>query len=437
MARIASGVGLIPEQDWELPDLAASPFGTDPTRRVDRLRERQAGRLGGAADLVGGVVRAARRRPRRRATRSTGRGDTVDRYVDAHPGRDDADGDEPGRQRRDRRLAGRPSRGTTAPGNTVDVARRRTSTRTRHDDRVDDRGAGRLVQRRRAGHRRDDACSTSSPSSPSGATAHAKRTVVFDFVAGHAAARRRPTRTATTTGRATTPTRPRATSTRARSTCSASRSSTRAERHLPRADARPDADVRQPARRAARRRLRARSRRATPTSTAAASSRDAQLHDRAGRRVEPADRGAGLRPALRSTRSGATLGTVGDHGQRDLALHHVHASRRPRSAQPGPGWALHRRPHRPGRLQRRPGARLPADAAGLPVRRLRDRERRPALHRRPGTRAEGDRRDHAGRRRSQSDRARLHAAAPVVLRGVAIPDAEPARAARCYQSVGR
>ena len=31
MARFSSGVGIIPEQDWELPDLAASPFGTDPT----------------------------------------------------------------------------------------------------------------------------------------------------------------------------------------------------------------------------------------------------------------------------------------------------------------------------------------------------------------------------------------------------------------------
>jgi glucoamylase len=31
MHRFASGVGLIPEQDWELPDLARSPFGTDPT----------------------------------------------------------------------------------------------------------------------------------------------------------------------------------------------------------------------------------------------------------------------------------------------------------------------------------------------------------------------------------------------------------------------
>src|SRR5690348_1466414 len=31
MRNFGSGVGLIPEQDWELPDLAASPFGTDPT----------------------------------------------------------------------------------------------------------------------------------------------------------------------------------------------------------------------------------------------------------------------------------------------------------------------------------------------------------------------------------------------------------------------
>ena len=31
MQNFASGVGLIPEQDWELPNLAASPYGTDPT----------------------------------------------------------------------------------------------------------------------------------------------------------------------------------------------------------------------------------------------------------------------------------------------------------------------------------------------------------------------------------------------------------------------
>jgi hypothetical protein len=31
MAKFSSGFGLIPEQSWEFPDLAASPFGTDPT----------------------------------------------------------------------------------------------------------------------------------------------------------------------------------------------------------------------------------------------------------------------------------------------------------------------------------------------------------------------------------------------------------------------
>lgn len=31
MRKFASGVGLIPEQDWDLADLAASPYGTDPT----------------------------------------------------------------------------------------------------------------------------------------------------------------------------------------------------------------------------------------------------------------------------------------------------------------------------------------------------------------------------------------------------------------------
>ena len=31
MAQFSSGVGLIAEQSWEFPDLAASPFGTDPT----------------------------------------------------------------------------------------------------------------------------------------------------------------------------------------------------------------------------------------------------------------------------------------------------------------------------------------------------------------------------------------------------------------------
>ena len=71
-----------------------------------------------------------------------------------------------------------------------------------------------------------------------------------------------------------------------------------------------------------------------------------------------------------------------DQRQPDLPLHHVQGPEgEPRLARAGLG--LHGRAHRPGRLQRRPGARLPVDAAGLPVRRLRGGERGSALHRRP------------------------------------------------------
>ena len=33
MITSASGVGLVPEQVWEDPNLAASPYGSDPTTR--------------------------------------------------------------------------------------------------------------------------------------------------------------------------------------------------------------------------------------------------------------------------------------------------------------------------------------------------------------------------------------------------------------------
>ncbi len=138
---------------------------------------------------------------------------------------------------------------------------------------------------------------------------------------------------------------------------------------------------------------------AATTSTAAADA-TAQLPDRARLRVEPADPGAGLRPALRGRRRrDARHGR--DQRERDLTLHHLP---RPEGVarHTGPGLGLHRRPHRPGRLQRRPGEGLPADAAGLPVRRLRRSERRPALHVQPGPRPEGGRRDH--RRRACSSR---------------------------------
>ena len=50
MAATASGIGLVPEQAWENPDLAASPFGTDP--RARRSGSRTAGAAGRASPLT-------------------------------------------------------------------------------------------------------------------------------------------------------------------------------------------------------------------------------------------------------------------------------------------------------------------------------------------------------------------------------------------------
>ena len=64
---MTSGQGLEPEQAWENPDVPASPFGTDPDDRLDRLRHRPAGRLGEPAHVGAAAVRAAHHRPRRGA----------------------------------------------------------------------------------------------------------------------------------------------------------------------------------------------------------------------------------------------------------------------------------------------------------------------------------------------------------------------------------
>ena len=61
MAHFASGLGLIPEQDWESPDLAPSAYGTDPTTASIGFRD--GGPAGSAAPLTwsaGAYVRLVR-----------------------------------------------------------------------------------------------------------------------------------------------------------------------------------------------------------------------------------------------------------------------------------------------------------------------------------------------------------------------------------------
>jgi glucoamylase len=80
MARMASGIGLIPEQDWELPDLAASPFGTAP--EIASIGFRKGAPAGSAAPLTWSAASFVRlARDLREGTLVDRPGATFDRYV--------------------------------------------------------------------------------------------------------------------------------------------------------------------------------------------------------------------------------------------------------------------------------------------------------------------------------------------------------------------
>jgi glucoamylase len=84
MARFAAGVNLIPEQNWELPDLAASPFGTDPT--VASIGFGNGGPAGSAAPLTWSAAQFVRLVAGVRAGRPVETPAVVaDRYVGTPP----------------------------------------------------------------------------------------------------------------------------------------------------------------------------------------------------------------------------------------------------------------------------------------------------------------------------------------------------------------
>ena len=209
-ARWRSGVGLIPEQVWELPDLPASPFGTDPTLASIGFKNGQP--AGSAAaltwsagqfvrlmlDVVGRPACSIARPTRPTATSAITRAQTP-LTVTAPPTRRGA------RHAR----SGAPARRRRA---TRSRSRHEHRHATRHDDRHEHRrDADGELQRRRCRSPAGRPCSTSSPRAPSGATARASRTVAFDDAPGTAAVES-TIPTATTTGRATTPIRPATTS---------------------------------------------------------------------------------------------------------------------------------------------------------------------------------------------------------------------------------
>ena len=181
MSRFASGVGLIPEQDWELADLAASPYGTDPTIASIGFAN------GGAAGSASPLTWSAASFVRLAADLGAGRNvvlpaATHARYVAHTQGTTPLVVTSPA----DNSSVGASPitvTGTTAPGNTVYVAATNT----------DANSATTVASATAAanGSFSVDVAVTGGTNvlnvvavSPSGGTAHVRRAVFFDFVPG-------------------------------------------------------------------------------------------------------------------------------------------------------------------------------------------------------------------------------------------------------------
>ncbi len=402
MAKFASGVGLIPEQDWEFPDLAASPYGTDPTvASIGFVNGKPAGSAAPLTWSAGAFVRLF-------ADIAAGRlvdqpANTVARYITHTQGQTSLTVTSPADNSA---VNGTVTvAGTSVPGNRIDVLATNTDgdfTTTATSGTAAADGSFSFTIAVTGGTTVLNIVATS----PSGATAHVARTVVYDFVPG------------TQLLDVTDPNN---------------------DDNGPGNYAYPTSDNFKPGAYDLQRFqvyddgtnviFRVQVRDLTPTfgSPLGAQLVDvyvhdpgrghdldggvvpaAQLHDRRGIGLEPVDRGPGLRPALH--RRQRRDPRDGQHpGQPGVALHHLQRPEgQPRPA--GQRLGLHGGAHRPGRVQPRPGPGLPADPAGLPVRRLRHGEQRPALHLRPEPRPEGGGRDHPVGR-GPIDRARLHARA--------------------------
>jgi glucan 1,4-alpha-glucosidase len=180
MSCFASGVGLIPEQDWELPDLPASPWGTDPT--VASIGFVNGGPAGSTAPLTwsaGAFVRLANDLDQDRLIEQPQ--NTVDRYINATQGATTLTLTGPPDQSA---ITGSPVivTGNSVPGAKIAVAGTNVDafgTRTAQGTAGAD-GSFRVKLPVVAG----TTIITVVATAPDGGTATAKRTVVWDVVPG-------------------------------------------------------------------------------------------------------------------------------------------------------------------------------------------------------------------------------------------------------------
>ncbi|HEV2141861.1 MAG TPA: glucodextranase DOMON-like domain-containing protein [Candidatus Dormibacteraeota bacterium] len=181
MNDFSTGVGLIPEQDWEQPDLAPSPFGTDPTIASIGFANGKA--AGSAAPLTWSAASFVR------LAADVGAGkvldqpaNTTDRYLTHHQGATTLTVTSPADESA---INGSPVTvtGGTAGGNVVSVAATNTdtsfATATAETTAAGD-GSFSVPVSVTPG----TTTITVTATATDGSTAHAIRTVVWDFVPG-------------------------------------------------------------------------------------------------------------------------------------------------------------------------------------------------------------------------------------------------------------
>ena len=180
MLDSASGVGLVPEQAWEDPDLAASPYGADPTTASIGFRDGHA--AGSAAPLTWAQAQELRLMVNLSTGRIVDRPDlTTQRYVDqAPPDKADVTISSP---HNGETVAGPTTvTGTATPGATVDVSLIGNDTPGSDLDTVTAAGDGSWTAHVTALFGSD--AITAAATTPSGATGVARVSVVGDLVGG-------------------------------------------------------------------------------------------------------------------------------------------------------------------------------------------------------------------------------------------------------------
>ena len=181
MQRFASGIGLVPEQAWENPDLPASPFGTNP--ETASIGFENGGAAGSASPLTWAQAQQVR------LTQSLGRSRPVEqprivrkRYQPTPPPVAPVDVTAPA-DGATVTTATVDVTGTTTPGATVDVASTATDTggaTTVVTVHADAGGAFSATVPAPFG----TSVITVAVTTAGGATGYARRTVVSDFITG-------------------------------------------------------------------------------------------------------------------------------------------------------------------------------------------------------------------------------------------------------------